>query len=1491
MEVEKLASIGESLGLRGTELRSFIEGEQNRAREERMLDRERVKEEQELVRLQVELERSRGERSEETLNESRVHVRAPKLPTFSEDRDNLDTYLSRFERYASAQSWPQASWATNLSALLTGKALDTYSRLSDTEALDYDTLKRALLKRYDITSEEYRKKLRSARPDSGESASQFVYRMRVYLKKWLILGGYQENLDNMKELVLIEQFYDSCSREMAMFIRERKPRSLDELSEIADRFIEARGGWRLTNVSHKPRTENSRPDFRSKITGTPEARKQPPSQDKQTNRPRREGCYVCGSKGHFARNCNEKRQGRLAAGMVELAEPQGSSGRGYAGLGPQPLMSSYGTAEMQTRTEVERGDHHTEESNFTLDIGEAACLLIDSCIPCLEAGRANRSQEQDLPVVSVACEAKSVRSMPVVRGLVNGVLVETLRDSGSTAALVKEKLVKPGQMTGKQRLCLLIDRTVRRFPLARIHVDTPYFTGELEVLCVSNPIYPLILGNLDGVRNASDPDLDWKPPEQGTISYALAAETRQQARERWKPIKGLKVPGQLTEVTPDGFRKAQEADKTLDKIRQRVAAEEVKVSRNGNKSSFKMLNGVLYREFQDSRAAADVNTQLIVPQPLRKQVLKLAHESVMGGHLGASKTGDRILANFFWPGMHHDVKLFCRSCDSCQRSFPKGKVTKVPLGSTPLIDEPFHRVAVDIVGPIAPISSKGNRYILTLVDYATRYPEAVPLRNIDTSSVAEALLSIFSRVGFPKEMLTDRGSQFTSGVMKEVSRLLSLRHIMTTPYHPQCNGLVEKFNGTLKRMLVKMCEERPKDWDRYIDSLLFAYRETPQSSTGFAPFELLYGRVVRGPLLILRELWTKDFDHPETKSTYQFVLDLKEKMEKTCEIAQRELHKSHEKYRKSYNRKAKKRSFKVGDEVLVLLPTDHNKLLMHWKGPFRIVQTHGPFDYRVDLGKRVATLHANLLKQYLRREAEEPEQTNAAVVDLVATSVIEDEDDSEVGGNNNGKGTGKIISSPSPLLPLPSLHRTQTYSDVQVSKELSDVQHRQVSSLLREFDDILTDVPSLSTAGHHDIQLIHDVPVKSRPYPLPHAKRQTVKDEIREMLALGVIEPSCSPYASPIVLISKKDGSVRFCCDFRKINAITVPDAEPIPDQEEIFAKLANDNFFTKVDLTKGYWQVPLTEQAKPITAFVTPDGLYQFTSMPFGLMNAPASFSRLMRTVLRGLEFVDNFIDDILVHTPTWDQHIEALRSLMVRLRESNLKAKPKKCFVGFAKVDFLGHQLSRGYLRPLHNKVEDIQTAPRPTTKKELRSFLGLAGYYRKFVPHFATTAVPLTDLLKKGKPNMLDWDEVHENAFTSLKVMLTKEPILHLPDVNRQFILRTDASNKGVGAVLLQEFDGEKFPIAYASKKLLVREQAYSTIEKECLAVVWAVLKFETFLFGREFILEVDHQPLLAIQKSKVANGRILRWALALQQYKFRVEAIKGQENVGADYLSRV
>ena len=293
--------------------------------------------------------------------------------------------------------------------------------------------------------------------------------------------------------------------------------------------------------------------------------------------------------------------------------------------------------------------------------------------------------------------------------------------------------------------------------------------------------------------------------------------------------------------------------------------------------------------------------------------MKIAHDGLMSGHQGITKTTDKILTQFYWPGLGEDVRHYCRSCDICQRTIQKGKITKVPLGKMPIIDVPFQRIAMDLVGPISPVSDRGKRYILTIVDYATRYPEAVALFTIDTETVSEALLDIYSRVGVPKEVLTDMGTQFTSEVMKEVGRLLSLKQMTSTPYHPICNGLVEKFNGTLKLMLKRLCAERPKDWDRYINSLLFAYREAPQESTGFSPFEILYGRKVRGPLTILRELWTSDKDDPEVRSTYQYVIDLKEKLSTTCEMVQQALEKSSKRYKRYYDAKAKPRSLQIGD--------------------------------------------------------------------------------------------------------------------------------------------------------------------------------------------------------------------------------------------------------------------------------------------------------------------------------------------------------------------------------------------------------------------------------------------------------------------------------------------------------------------------------------------------------------------------------------------------
>ena len=259
----------------------------------------------------------------------------------------------------------------------------------------------------------------------------------------------------------------------------------------------------------------------------------------------------------------------------------------------------------------------------------------------------------------------------------------------------------------------------------------------------------------------------------------------------------------------------------------------------------------MYRRFTKGNK---LTLQLVIPESFREKVSRLAHETLMSGHLGIKKTMDRVSTELFWPGVCGDVSRFRKSCDICQRTIQNGRVTKVPLGKLPLIDTPFKRVAVDIDGPIEPRFERKSRYILTMIDYATRYPEAVALPSIETERVAEALVEMFSRVGIPDEMLTDCGSQFTAEVKKEISQLLSLQQITTTPYYPICNGLIERFHMPLKQILRRICAERPKDWDKYLPALLFAIREVPQESLGFLPFELLYGRNVKGPMAISRDL-------------------------------------------------------------------------------------------------------------------------------------------------------------------------------------------------------------------------------------------------------------------------------------------------------------------------------------------------------------------------------------------------------------------------------------------------------------------------------------------------------------------------------------------------------------------------------------------------------------------------------------------------------------
>ena len=374
-------------------------------------------------------------------------------------------------------------------------------------------------------------------------------------------------------------------------------------------------------------------------------------------------------------------------------------------------------------------------------------------------------------------------------------------------------------------------------------------------------------------------------------------------------------------------------------------------------------NGLMYRQFTSPpEKGSVVHKQPVLPHSLRESVLEVAHDSIFGGHLATKKTYDRVTSNFFWPGAHDDVSRYYQSCDICQRTIPKGRCGKTPLVAMPIIGEPFARVAIDLVGPL-PMSGRKHRWILTLVDCATRYPEAIPMKGIDTIECAEELVNIFSRIGIPQEILSDGGSQFVSDLMREISRLLSVRQLKTTQYHAQCNGLVERWNGTLRRMLQKMAAEKPSDWDRYIHALHFSYREVAQASLGFSPFGLVYGRSVRGPMSVLRDIWADEDINEQTKTTYQYVLELRERLESTCKLAHDELRKAQGNQHKWFTKKAKAKHLKEGDQVLLLLPTKLNKLEMKWQGPFDIIKKVRENDYVINLDGHHKMFHANMLRK------------------------------------------------------------------------------------------------------------------------------------------------------------------------------------------------------------------------------------------------------------------------------------------------------------------------------------------------------------------------------------------------------------------------------------------------------------------------------------------------------------------------------------------------
>ncbi len=705
--------------------------------------------------------------------------------------------------------------------------------------------------------------------------------------------------------------------------------------------------------------------------------------------------------------------------------------------------------------------------------------------------------------------------------------------------------------------------------------------------------------------------------------------------------------------------------------------------------------------------------QVVVPNSYREYVLRVAHDHELSGHLGIKKTYNNLLKHFFWPGMKASVTQYCRSCHACQvAGKPNQVVAPAPLKPVPVMSEPFEKLVIDCVGPL-PRTKSGHSYLLTLMCSATRFPEAIPLRTLKTPAIVKAIVKFCTTFGLPKIIQSDQGSNFMSRVFRKVMRELNIKHCVSSAYHPQSQGVLERFHQTLKSMLRTYCLEYEKDWDEEVPLLLFAVRNTVQESLGFSPAELVFGHSPRGPLKMLQEQLLSQSHSVTDKNVLDHVSSFHERLHSVWKLARQSLESSQSQMKSRYDKRTVQRSFEPGDQVLVLLPLPGSTLQAKFAGPYGIEEKLSDTDYVVktpDRKRKTRVCHINMLKLYVSRPKPKCTVPSPVIVSVSAgpSDYSPSVDDLRIG---------------SACLSDISLKNSETLA-VFSSKlsHLSSSSQKELMQLTGKYSSLFSDVPTVTNVLEHDIDVGDHRPVKQNAYRINPVKREIMKKETQYLIEHGLAVPSSSPWCSPCLLVPKSDGTSRFCTDYRKVNQLTKSDSFPLPRIDDCVDRIGQAKFVTKLDLLKGYWQVPLTDRASEISAFATPDVFLQYKVLAFGLKNAPATFQRLMSKVLSNVKNCEAYLDDVVCYSDTWESHLKTLEEVFSRFQEANLTLNLTKCDFCHAKVTYLGKEVGHGTVRPVESKVRAIIDFPSPKSKRELRRFLGMAGYYRNFCKNFS-------------------------------------------------------------------------------------------------------------------------------------------------------------------------
>ena len=1350
------------------------------------------------------------------------------VPKWTEG-ENPSEYFSKYEQALTHNGVPKDKWGLLLQIYLSGSAQASFAQVNSLVIKDYEAVKTAMLQSLGDTPDGADKRWCTMTRQRGET-HRALYR-RVHNTGFRRM--YLETKEECCQKMILSKFLTLLSSECYGSVVAKRPKNGQEAARYAQEFEEdmsfARSLQPRSAGGHQHQKYYSKREPSSNEGGTvggsgssqsgaASSKANPSSGGSGSSSPNRKQerqgqkerkpitCYGCGEQGHIRPNCPNK--------IRRVQSPECDSGSSME------AVDGWLAGSAVTGLRIDTGADRTIVS---ADFVPESAYLKKTVI--LDSWRGKQFSKHRVAKLSIKVGTTEVEAevavsdkldFPALLGvdLGNAMKVQLM-------GIVFERAKKAQSEHDKEQVASV--RSTR----AQVQKEKKE-DSENQLASAESEAEPV---PLEDIFDFPDSYFEQDP----TPTPVEECSTLPEVSEMNVPLPSL-AEGDCNSLIAE-----QQGDDTLKEL--------LKLAKDGERG-YCYDRGVLIQSTSDG--LGDCVHRIVVPVGRRQNVLDMAHSNCVAGHFGVKKTFARISCKFLWPKMWSQVQAYVRTCAGCQRASRKNNA-RAPLQPLQCMEEPFQKVAFDLVGPL-PKSSSGYRFILTAMCLYTKFPAAIPLKRVDNESVLEAMFEIFSTYGLPGELLTDQGSVFTSKLTKAMCKEFDIKKIQTSPYHPQSDGALERWHACLKGML-KRSQCDIKLWDRQLKYLLFAYRSTPHCVTGFSPFTLMYGRDVKGPLDVLQDSWL-DGDC-ENANVCEWLVSIQAKMAELSTIVSDRERAAKTKMKKYYDRTAKVKTFEAGEMVLVWKPGIHSKMGASWEGPFQVEKRISPVTYRIQVpGKpnHSKVLHCNLLKKW---------STTASKVHRVAI-IHEEEGEEEL---PSGLKLGREDFVP------------------------SEDQQATLDQVLGSFSDVIKPEPGRTEVLQLSINTGSSEPVRSHPYRIPPRWQEEVKVQVDVLLKLGIIRPSTSPWASSVVTVKKKEGGVRICIDYRAVNQLTLPDPYLMPLIEEILDTLASAKFISKVDLNKGFHQIPIQEVDIPKTAFCTPWGKFEFTVMPFGLRNGPAVFQRLMDRLLhQDLAFSRVYIDDIVVFSSSWEEHCLHIEKVLGRLRVAGLTANVKKCQWGQTCCEFLGHVVGNGKVSPADLKVQAVKEFLLPQTKRQIRQFLGLTGYYRRFVPRYAEHTFNLTEATRKTAPDRAQFSDVMYIEFLYLKDVLCSLPSLTLPVPMDNFLLQTDASGVGLGAVLSVVREDVEWPVAYFSKKLQPRETRYSATELEGLAVVAAVVHFDAYLVTHPFVIETDHRALQFLNTANHSNGRIARWALRLQPYTFTIRYRPGTVNQNADALSR-